>query len=82
MCFVSMGFYENNIHSFFQNIVLPYEMPIASSKASLHIVWFTAPRFNFQYPFVSVRLSSSCLHLLHRLPSLLLFPLPFFSKVI
>jgi hypothetical protein len=40
---------------------------LASSEAIVHIVRCSASSFNFRYPLVSVRSSSSCLRLLPRL---------------
>jgi len=51
------------IHSFSS---LSYNRSIASSKRVLHRVLSRAPSFNFQYPLVFLRPSSSCLnHHLH-----------------
>jgi len=47
---------------------LSYNRSIAFSKRVLHRVLSSAPSFNLQYPLVSLRPSSSCLHhLLHLL---------------
>jgi len=58
------------IHSVVCRIWGPKPLP----KPILHRVWSIASFFNFQYPFPSLRLSSSFLHLLPRLLVTSVFP--------
>jgi hypothetical protein len=56
---------HSSIHSFSS---LSYNRFVASSKKVLHRLRSSAPSFNFQYPLISSRPSSSCLRHLLRLP--------------
>ena len=59
----------------------PYDSSKASSKAVPHRLRFKSSHFNFQYPLVSFRVSSSCLRLLPHLPITLIFLLYFFHSI-
>jgi len=52
------------IHSFMHSVVCPRIGPHPLPKRVLHRVWSSASAFIFQYPHVSLRSSSSFLHLL------------------
>jgi hypothetical protein len=70
---------------------LSYDRSIASSKASLQRVGSSASSFNFQYPLLSLRSSSSSLHPISRLlvlpirtysfPSIMCFSRQFLRKM-
>jgi hypothetical protein len=59
---------------FIHSVVCLMTGPLPLPKWVLHTVWFSASSFNFQYPLVSLRSSSSCLRLLPRLPVTSILP--------
>jgi hypothetical protein len=60
--------FRDNIHSFIHLVVWLATGPKPLPKRALHIVRFTASSFRCEYPVLSLRSSSSFLHLLPRLP--------------
>ena len=65
------------IFSFIHSLGCLTTDPQPLPKKVLHRVLSTASSINFHYPLFSIRLSSSNLHLLPRLPVILSIPLPF-----
>ena len=60
-------------HSFIHSSI-PLRQSIASSKANFHRVQSSASPFNFQYPSLSLTVSTSCLLLFLRLPMTFIIP--------
>ena len=75
-CYLNSDF-ESPLYSFCN---LSYDRSVASSKARSSQWQSSASSFIFQYPLISLRSSSICLRLFHRLPVTFTFP-PIFSSI-
>ena len=58
---------------------LSYKISTASKAIAIHRTRLCASSFNFQYPLFSLKLSSSCLRRLRRLPAIYILPSIFSS---
>jgi hypothetical protein len=71
---------KSTAHTFIHSAVCLMTGPQPLPKRVLHSVRSTVSSFNFQYPLISLRSSSSCLCLLPRLPITSILP-PIFPSV-